>query len=153
MLNFLKNLFEKNNGAEPGSKTSAEHKLLIAACALLLEIASADDNYSDDEKSKITEIMKNKFELSDDQVQQIFISSEGAMENSVSLYEFTDILNKQLNTDEKYEILKYLWQIAYADGNLDTYEDHFIKKISSNLHMSHKDKIAAKLEVKKEYGL
>lgn len=153
MLNLLKNLFEKNNGAETGSNTLAEHKLLIAACALLLEIASADDNFSDDEKSKITEIMKNKFELSDDEVQQIIISSESAMENSVSLYEFTDILNKQLNTDEKYEILKYLWQIAYADGNLDTYEDHFIKKISSNLHMSHKDKIAAKLEVKKEYGL
>ncbi len=152
MINFLKELFlDKTNNEN--KKVSNKHKLNIAACALLIEIATADDNFSNEEKTRITEIMKNKFQLSEGEVNNIISLSKEEIKSSVSIYEFTDILNKQLNNDEKYSILKSLWHIAYADGNLDSYEEHYIKTISNNLHLYNKDRIAAKLEVKKELGL
>ena len=115
---------------------NSNHNLQIAACALLLEIATADDEFKEEEKVRITELMKAQFDLTEDEVSRIISKSEEEINNSVSLYEFTDVLNKNLNSDEKYQILKYLWHIAYSDGNLDSYEDHYIKKISNNLPLS-----------------
>lgn len=152
MLKYFKEIF--SNEADTENKMSGNNrKLEIAACALLLEIAKADDNFSSDEKNRVSEIMKEIFHLSSEEVKDIIAASEESMENSISLYEFTDVLNHQLNNDDKYQILKYLWQIAYIDGNLDKYEDHYIKTISNNLHLYNKDRIAAKLEVKEELGL
>ena len=154
MLTYLKELFNTPNdkNIDSGDQNST-HKLQIAACALLLEIATADDEFGADEKVRITELMKAQFDLTEDEVFKIISKSEEEINNSVSLYEFTDVLNKNLNSDEKYQILKYLWHIAYSDGNLDSYEDHFIKKISNNLHIYNQERIAAKFEVKKELGL
>jgi len=153
MLNYLNDLFTKKNEVSEEQKFPNKHKLQVAACALLLEIAIADDNFNNVEKEKITELMKNKFGLSELEVNNLISYSEGEIKESVSIYEFTDILNKNLNNDEKYNIIKYLWHIAYADGNVDSYENFYIKKISNNLHMHHKDRIAAKFEVKEELGL
>lgn len=153
MLKHLSDLFTKKNDNSAERNVSHKHKLQIAACALLLEIASADDIFSEKEKEKTTELMKNKFGLTDSEVNNLISSSEEEIKESVSIYEFTDVLNKNLNNDEKYNIIKYLWHIAFADGNVDSYENYYIKKISNNLHMHHKDRIAAKFEVKEELGL
>lgn len=152
MLNFLSDLF--NTKCENGNSSSKnEHKLKIAACSLLLEIATADDNFAKVEKEKITEIMKDKFSLTDEEVQNLISISKEKIKKSVSVYEFTNILNKQLNQDEKYSIVKYLWEIAFADGNVDSYEEFYIKRISNNLHINNKDRVAAKLEVKENLKL
>jgi uncharacterized tellurite resistance protein B-like protein len=153
MLNYLKDLFITNTESVKKDDNANPHKLKIAACALMLEIASADDDFSEEEKDRIIQLMKDKFELSDLEVTNIISISEEEINTSVSIYEFTDVLNKNLNSAEKYLLLKNLWHIAYADGNLDSYEDYFIKKISNNLHFHNKDRIAAKMEVKKELGL
>lgn len=153
MIKYLKDLFIANSGSEEQIQSSNEHKLQIAACALLIEIANADDDFSEEEKTRIVEVMTNKFDLTEEEVNNIISRSEEEIKDSVSIYEFTDVLNKNINNDEKYILIKYLWHIAFADGNLDNYEDHFIKKISNNLHMHRKERIAAKLEVKKELGL
>lgn len=154
MLTYLKELFNNSNStniAEGENKN--QRKLQIAACALLMEIANADDEFKDEERNRIIVLMQKLFELNEDEVVNIISKSEEEINKSISLYEFTDILNKNLGNDEKYQILKYLWHIAYSDGNLDSYEDHYIKKISNNLHIYNHERIAAKLEVKEELGL
>jgi uncharacterized tellurite resistance protein B-like protein len=153
MLRQLKELFIPTDFRTQSDENTNEHKLQIAACALLIEIATADDNLSKEERDKIKSLMKKTFNLTDEEVIRLITESEEQIENSISLYEFTDVLNNNLNNDEKYKIIKYLWHIAYADGNLDSYEDHYIKTISNNLHFHHKDRIAAKMEVKEKLGL
>jgi uncharacterized tellurite resistance protein B-like protein len=153
MLKKLKDLFIPTNFKVENTTDESEHKLQIAACALLIEIATADDNLSKEERDKIKSLMKKTFALTDEEVISLIAESEEQIDNSVSLYEFTDVLNNNLDQDEKYKIIKYLWHIAYADGNLDSYEDHYIKTICNNLHFHHKDRIAAKMEVKEKLGL
>lgn len=153
MLKQLKELFIPTDFRAQSDENTNEHKLQIAACALLIEIATADDNLSKEERDKIKSLMKKTFNLTDEEVIKLITESEEQIENSISLYEFTDVLNNNLKKEEKYKIIKYLWHIAYADGNLDSYEDHYIKTISNNLHFHHKDRIAAKMEVKEKLGL
>ena len=151
MLNFFKELFA--NKSKQQNAEEENNSLQIASGALLLELANADDEFSDEEKTRVVELMKTNFNLTDEEVDKLLELSQKQIEKSVSAYEFTEIINKQLNEDEKYQIIKNLWQLAYVDGKLDKYEDYYIRKISNNLHISNQDRIAAKLEVKKEMKL
>ena len=153
MLKMFKELFANQDETSANIEDNKSNSLQIAAGALLLEIANADENYSSEEKLKIIEIMKVRFNLNDHDVSNLIEQSKEEIQNSVSVYEFTDILNKNLNQEEKFLIVKSLWEIAYADGELDKYEDYYIKRISNNLHLHHKDRIAAKIEVKNELNI
>ncbi|MBK8945822.1 MAG: TerB family tellurite resistance protein [Ignavibacteriae bacterium] len=151
MLEFILNAL--NTSKINSDETSKKHALKVAACALFLEVANIDDNISESEEKKIINIMRNNFKLSDDEIALLISKSKEEVKKSVSIYEFTEIVNKNFDSNEKYNLIKNLWQIAFADGNLDMYEEHYIKKICNNLFLTHKDRIAAKLEVKTELGL
>lgn len=153
MLDFFVALINKNRSESNENEISDNHVLQIAACALFLEIANIDDDFTEIEKEKIFSIMKKEFSLSEIEINQLINKSEKEIEKSISVYEFTEIVNQYFSVDEKYNLIKNLWRIAYIDGNLDKYEDHYIKKISNNLHLPNKERIAAKLEVKEELGI
>ncbi len=153
MLDLLFDLFNKNKDNTEETYFKRNHATQIAACALFLEIANIDENFTEKEKQKIINIMKNKFEISDSEIEKLIYRSKEEIKKSVSDFEFTTIVNQHLDNDEKFSLIKNLWQIAYIDGNIDMYEDHFIKKICNNLNLTNKDRIAAKLEVKQELGV
>ncbi len=152
MLDFFKEIFSNKNNKQQ-TETDDNKAIQIASCALFLELANADDDFSNDERKRIIELMKNNFKLSDEEIDKLFELSQQQINKSVSAYEFTEIINEKLNEEEKYEIVKNLWRLAYVDKKLDKYEDYYIRKISNNLHISNQDRIAAKLEVKKELNL
>ena len=70
-------------------------------------------------------------------VQRAEIRGKGdKADDLISAYEFTEILHKHLDEKEKARIVSLLWQIAYADGQLDKYEDSLVLKISDLLGVS-----------------
>jgi uncharacterized tellurite resistance protein B-like protein len=73
--------------------------------------------------------------------------AETAVEEAVSLFEFTRLLNERLPREARYRVLEHLWRVAYADGSLDHYEEYYLRKICDLLHLSHRDLIRAKLAV------
>ncbi len=150
MFDFLKSLITGQHDDEISTSLNEEKRMQIATCALFLEIANADDEFSIEEKEFIKSTMKKIFNLDDKTVSELLALSLKQTEKSVSIYEFTDIINHNFDQNSKYEILKNLWRLVFADGKLDQYEEYFMRKISGNLHMEHSDMIAAKMEVKKE---
>lgn len=131
-------------------KTGNDKRVQIATCALFLELANSDDNFSIEEKGFIDRIMKQLFGLDDQTVTELVELSIQQTEKSASIYEFTEIINQNFNDSEKYDVLKNLWRLIFSDGKLDMYEEYFIRKISGNLKLQHSDMIAAKMEVKAE---
>ena len=153
MLDFFKEIFSNTKNNKQPSEHDDNKAIQIASCALFLELANADDDFSHEERKRIIELMKANFKLTDEEIDKLFELSQQQIEKSVSAYEFTEIINEKLSEEEKYEIVKNLWRLAYVDKKLDKYEDYYIRKISNNLHISNQDRIAAKLEVKKELNL
>ena len=135
----------------PTPKLSAK-KYQVATAALLIEIAKADGNFSDDEKKRIIELMKNEFDLEDKLVSELFELSEEKVKESISVYEFSSVINESFTREEKIELMKNLWRVIYEDGKLDSHEDRLIKIIGSTLNLEHKDVIGTKLFVKQEMG-
>ena len=151
MLGFIKNFISNiDTKTEVSNKYGKETQLQIATCALFLEIANSDDDFSIEEREFIEKTMKEKFNLDDELVSELLELAKQQTNESVSIYEFTDVINKSFNKDEKLTIIKNLWRLIFADNKLDKYEEYFVRKISKNLFLEHSDMIAMKLEVKKE---
>lgn len=150
MLSFVKEMFQSGNYTCNEKIFNDEQKIQIAATTLFIEIAKADSDFSTKEHDRIIELLKNYFSLNSEQVKELIVLANTWIKESVSFYEFTEIINKHFTQDEKYELVKNLWRIVYIDKVLDKYEEHLIRIISNNLKLSHRDMIAAKLEAKQE---
>jgi len=147
---LLPDLNEKSHN-EFGTKTSFK-KYQVATAALLIEIAKADGDFSDEERNRIFDFMKNDFDLDDECVSELLKLSEQKVKDSISVYEFSSVINATFTQAEKFELMKNLWRVIYEDGKLDSHEDQLIKIIGSTLNLEHKDVIGAKLFVKQEMG-
>ena len=61
---------------------------------------------------------------------------------------FTREINDSFEYENKCKLIESMWRIAYADGNVDKYEEHIIRKVSSLIYVAHSDFIQAKLNAK-----
>ena len=129
---------------------SEKKKLQIATCAIFLEMAKSDDNCTEEERKEIVSIMQRTFDLDKKYVDELISLTKTRLEQSISIYEFTGIINNNFSPAEKFELMKNLWRLIYTDQKLDKYEDQLVKKLGTMLHLEHKDVIGAKLMVKKE---
>jgi uncharacterized tellurite resistance protein B-like protein len=141
-----------SNELQTTSPKTSSKKYQVATAALLIEIAKADGHFSDDESNRIIELMKNDYELDDECVNELLEFSKQKVKDSISVYEFSSVINESFTQQEKLELMKNLWRIIYEDGKLDSHEDRLIKIIGSTLNLEHKNVIDAKLFVKQEFG-
>ena len=130
-----------------------EKQLQIATAAIFVELAKADGDFSDEEREHIVASIKNRFELEEEYVHELIELSHEELKDSVSLYEFSGVINKSFTFEDKYELLKNLWRLIYTDKTLDKYEDHLIKLIGGMLKMEHKQIINAKMLIRKELNI
>jgi uncharacterized tellurite resistance protein B-like protein len=123
-------------------------RIQIATCIILLEVAKSDDEFSSIEKTTVTAILKKKFLLSAEAAEELMGIAERKRKESIDLWEFTNLINKNYTKEEKQKIVEEVWQIIYADENLDMYEDHFVHKLAKLLQLKHNDLIESKLKIK-----
>ena len=147
MLKSLRTIFEQHITSFVETP-EVPHTLEIASAALLMEISRADHDISFVEKNSIRGAMKKAFHLSDGEVDDIVSTAEDAVETAVSLYDFTAIVNQQFSREQKIELVAMLWAVAYADDELDHYEEYYVRKIADLLHVSHSDYIKTKLRAR-----
>jgi uncharacterized tellurite resistance protein B-like protein len=154
MFDHLRRIFRNDASLQTKSESteanSEKQKLQIATCAIFLEMAKSDDNCTEEERKEIVSIMQRTFDLDKKYVDELISLTKTRLEQSISIYEFTGIINNNFSSDEKFELMKNLWRLIYTDQKLDKYEDQLVKKLGTMLHLEHKDVIGAKLMVKEE---
>ncbi len=116
--------------------TQHEAALRMATAVLLIDVARADSNFDEQEFARLLELVESHFELSPDQAAELVNSANEKAEDLVSLHEFTRVLNQHLDESQKTHIVSLLWQVAYADGRLDKFEDALVLKISDLLFVN-----------------
>lgn len=143
MLEKFKNLFagtDRHSTQNPG-------KLELAAAALMIELCRADFKRDPREQQAMLDAIRSTFDLNDAALAEIIDEAESANASSISLYEFTSIVNERCNEEGKYLLVCDLWRVAFADGNIDKYESHLISKIAELIYLPHALYIKAKLEI------
>lgn len=94
--------------------------------------------------------MKKEFQISEEAIEELMRIAKTKREESIDLWEFTNLINENYSKEEKKEIVEAAWKVIYADDKLDIYEDHLVHKLARLFRLDHSDLIEAKLKVK--YG-
>ena len=145
MLNKLSRFIERHlQPASDASSTLSDHQKQLAVAALLVEVAMADHQFSDVELRNLSTILERKFSLSNDELTELINLAKNETDRATSLHQFTQLINQYCNVEEKFNLMRAMWEMAYADGDLDKYEDYIIRKVADLIYVPHTEFIRAK---------
>ena len=149
MIRTVQEFFQARIIVEQRPVVSLERALQLATAALLIEISRADFEVADEERVAIEEALTRSFDLSEDETREIIELAQAEVDESVSLYEFTRLVDTSFTRDQKKHIIGLLWEVAFSDDRLEEHEEYLIRKIAKLLHIDHSDFIVEKLRAKK----
>ncbi len=119
----------------------------VATCAVLVEIASSDDEFSTTERERILQLVSAEFGLSREEAEELEAAAKQALDGSIDRFRFTNTINQHYSSQDRERVVEMLWKVVYADGVLDPHEDFVIHKLGKLLRLSHRQLIDAKLRV------
>ncbi len=137
MLDALRALF--TGQTPPRSAVAAPapefDPLHLAACALLLEIAWADGEFSAPERAHLESVLARHFNLTSEEGIRLLAVADEARRNSVDHYRFTSVLKKGYDTGQKMVIAEIIWGLALADGEIAEHEHYLTRKVANLLDL------------------
>lgn len=143
MIAALKALFEL---PAKESEESIQYRLQLAAAALLIETARSDFTQDACEQNALEQLLTSALKLPRKEVHDLIVAAENQVDEATSLYEFTRVINDYYSPEQKLQLVGSMWVVAYADGNLDKYEEHLIRQVADLIYVPHQDYIQCKLQ-------
>lgn len=143
MLSKLKSLFLEIAEGNPEDIENFDPKQLAAA-ALMIEIATADDHFDATEIQTLASELQRQFSMDSITLHRLIDHARSRSDEATSLYEFTRCVNDEFDPKEKFDLLTGMWRIAFADMNLDKYEEHLVRRVADLIYVSQTDFIKAK---------
>ncbi len=144
MLKSIQSIFSKLNEPE----TSLSHnELQQASAVLLVHAAYVDGTAAPEEMDTIKKLLSEKYNLSGEEITGLIKDAEEKEQHSADLYSFTRILTSHLDQDGRKEIISMLWEIVLADGIIDNYEEHLVRRVSELIGVSTRDRVMLRKEV------
>ncbi len=122
------NFFKKNKDKPKIEQTSFEIEL--TASVLAYELARSDGEITEDELLVLMTEVEDIAEKVGKDKQEILKIIEVYSDDSVSFYEFVEDINKYYSKEEKLNLLKFMWRMAYADNKLDVDEERLIRRMA-----------------------
>ena len=123
------NFFMKSSQTQVVEKQPS-FEIELTAAVLAYEIARTDGEISNSELTLLMEeikIISQKVGKDENEILRII---EIYSKDSVSFYEFIEDINKNYSKEEKHSLIKFMWDIAFADGRLDVNEERLIRRLA-----------------------
>ena len=128
---MILNFFKKDNPVKENSNVTVNFEIELTASVLAYEIARSDGEITDEELAVLmNEIEKiaNKVGKSNEELLKII---EIYSKDSISFHEFVEDINNNYTKQQKLDLLKFMWKMAYADKRLDVDEERLIRRMAN----------------------
>ena len=129
MFNFFKKEKKDTNSKE------TNFEIELTGAVLAYEIARSDGLITQEELSILMIEIEKIAEKVGKNKEEILKIIETYSNNSVSFYEFVEDINKNYSKDDKLNLLGFMWQIAYADNNLEVHEERLIRRLADLINV------------------
>ncbi len=148
MIDLVKRLFSGADAQPKRHGAPDQDRVLVATCALLLEIAAIDGEFSAPEQDAIMETLERTYGLGSRDAASILEEARSEVKNGIDLWRFARVINQEFSETEKITVIESVWKVIYADSRLDGHEDHLVHRLAGLLRLSHSQLIETKLRVK-----
>ena len=150
MLDSLKNFISDLTGGEKHPGRFEENDYRLAAAALLIHVSTIDGNMTTVERDRLRAVLKSRFALDDAATDELIDVGTRADNEAVDLYHFTSLINRSLDEPGRLGIVEMMWQIVFADGRVNEFEDNLMWRTADLLGVSSRDRIALRQRVASE---
>lgn len=154
MLEAIKRFYAEHISPadEPTDSDALQHRLQLATAALLIEMAQEDNARHSMEFQAIHEGIRDVFSLGDDETTELIDLADREAHEATDHFEFTALINEHFDYGQKCQVVELLWRVCLSDSDMNRYEEQLVRKIAGLLHVEHKDFIAQKLKVQRDYS-
>ena len=146
MTDPIRMFFQRQMGLRPNGQAAADRapldpevaerrRLHVAACALLLELAHADEHFTDDERSHIEAVMRRHFSLDEDTAQELIALAQMERAEAIDLYQFTRQIRENYDLGQKTLLAEIMWGLVMTDGEIAQHEAYMLRKIANLLDL------------------
>lgn len=154
MINRIKALLTA--GADAGRDAPQQRAfgdLQVAAAALLVEAAEMDSSFDERERAKVLDLVRSRFELSEEEARSLIELAQERVAESSQLYGFTRVVKDQFDYDERVELMEMLWEVVYADSVLHDHEANLMRRVAGLVYVADRDSGAARKRALRKLGL
>lgn len=139
MLDSIRRFFERNIAPDaeepPVTADAGGGRLAVAACALMLELAHADNEFSEVERRHIEDTLIRHFAVDEETAGELIALADVERRRSVDLYQFTSLIMQSYDEGQRMVLAEVLWRLVYADGELAAHESYLMRKLSRLLDL------------------
>ncbi len=142
MLDAIRKFFSRRMQPQDASAAAPEaanvdepRRLHIAACALLLELAHADEEFTRGELAHIEAVVRRHLDVDEDAALELIELADRERREAIDLYQFTSLIRENYDLGQKTLLAEIMWGVVLADGNIEKHEGHLLRKIASLLDL------------------
>jgi uncharacterized tellurite resistance protein B-like protein len=132
MLESIRRFFQKEVAEPPPQSPDA---LRVAACALLLEVAHADGEFTAEERARIEDALGRHFGLDETLARELIALADQERTRSIDHFQFTRLIRDHYDLGQKVLLAELMWGVILADGKIADHEGYLVRKIGSLLEL------------------
>ena len=136
MLDAIKSFFGAAMEPESPEQEVAEADVRLAACALLIEIAYADDEFTEDETQHLLSAVRRQYGLDAEEAEKLLELAERARVDAVDLWQFTKLIKQHYSLGQKMVLVAVMWGLVYSDGELSSHEESLMRRVCHLLDLA-----------------
>ncbi len=119
----------------------------LAQAALMYHVIAVDGVIREEERIRLIEVLSTQFDIDEDEAQQLAKEGRDAEHEAIDLYQFTSILKRALQEDERIGMIENLWEMVFADGHVHEMEDNVVWRVAELLGVDTRDRMLLKQRV------
>jgi uncharacterized tellurite resistance protein B-like protein len=129
-------ILRTESGPKPAEGTSGPDAIQLAACALLLELAHADDEFSPAERAHIESALRRHFGLDGTTAQELMDLAQAERHQSIDHYQFARTIMQHYDLGQKMVLAEVMWGVILADGQISRHESYLVRKLANLLDLA-----------------
>ena len=133
------NLFSRQPNSEEGEISARQ-----ALAALMVRIAKSDDDYAIAECERIDAVLSVLYGLPTAEASALRLQAETLEADAPDTVRFTRAIKEEVPYDERFDVVRALWQVVLADGERDHEEDALMRLLASLLGVNDRDSAIAR---------
>lgn len=151
MLRALKNFLDETFSGEPAAVPGFERRnFAVAVASLLHEATRVDLDENPAEYAAARRALADLCGAGEEEVDALLAEGRTKAERLTSYFAPVSVVKRDFSLPQRIRFVEHLWRIAYADGRLDQYEDHFVRKIAHLLYVPNTQAMLARSRVQKK---
>jgi uncharacterized tellurite resistance protein B-like protein len=144
MLKAIKRMFDAAHGDNRAVPGHERRQLQVAVAVLLHEARRADYVEGDEESAPAELALVEIFGLERDESAALLEQGRARAQQLTSFYAPVSVVKREFSLPDRIRLVEHLWRVAFADGQLNPYEDHYVRKIAHLLYVPNTQSMLAR---------